>query len=177
MESVKDKIYNTFEVGAYISMAAAGVALVGSLALSGKKFDTIQSKAETVPEKDKKELVLKYDEKLLHNIDSLTNEGISTNLAIKKAHTITWEQASELMAENSDEWSGEDCVVCMENISQQDKSARIMQIGKTTHISYRENYPEELRQEIAKKQEELREYDVASNTQINNMTNTTQFTR
>lgn len=158
-DSEKETFADKFERFTFHSTCAAVLASMGIIASCGihsiVTMKKAQSKADTVPEKYKKEIVLKYDEKLLHNIDSLTNEGMSTAMAIERAHTITWEEAHAQMPNDIDEWSAEDCVEGFEKVQQEDNSQRVRMVGKVTHVSYREEYPDELREEIAQKKQEL----------------------
>lgn len=98
-----------------------GIALGLSLTACGPSQEEIKQMIDEVPLNKRHSLVLDYDTKLLHNIDSLVDAGKNMESAIKKGHDITWDQACENMPEKS-EWKGEEYIVRNEAEKQLEKS-------------------------------------------------------
>ena len=131
-----------------------GVAAMG-YALNQRGYISIpQDRIDDVPEKKAKEIRLSYDEKLKHNLDSLLDEGISTRDAIKDAHTITWEDAKKTMPNKCADYSGEDWVKLDEAQNQIEASRKVLS-GRATFVFYKEDYPENLENQIKEKRKEL----------------------
>ena len=89
----------------------AGTALF-AYSLNQRGYLTIpEDKVNSVPDGKAKEICLGYDEALLHNIDSLVNNGLSVKDAVKKGHTITWDEVSSHMPSDTKNYKDRKSVV------------------------------------------------------------------
>lgn len=148
----------------------------------------IEEKLDSVPDKKKKELVLAYDELLMHNLDSTLAVVPGRELAIEEAHVITWAQAVNAprqyidvgrlaLMDCGDDLSAEEAVTFREAQDQYMSSREKVgqhSIGKATIpvYSHRPLYPEELRAEIANKKKELQMANEQTSEQMVNLAQT-----
>ncbi|MBO4285691.1 MAG: hypothetical protein J5895_05640 [Alphaproteobacteria bacterium] len=153
-----------------------------------RESDKIDEKLDSVPDKKKKELVLAYDELLMHNLDSTLAVVPGRELAIEEAHMITWAQAVNgprqyiddgrlALMECVDDLSAEEAITFREAQEQYMSSREKMgqhSIGKATVdvYSHRPLYPEELRAEIANKKKELQMANEQTSEQMVNLAQT-----
>lgn len=145
-----------------MSRAGLGVAfLAGTVllaySLNQRGYLTIpEDEVNSVPERKAKEICLGYDEALLHNIDSLVNNGLSVKEAVKKGHTITWDEVSSHMPSDAKNYNPEDWVRLKEARDQLDASMKVVPLGRSIVPYYREDYPEKLAKQIMEKRKELK---------------------
>ena len=164
-----------------------GLCAMGAYFLSAPDRE-LKEKLDSVPDKKKKELVLAYDELLMHNLDSTLAVVPGRELAIEEAHMITWAQAvngPRQYIDNGmagvldcvDDLSAEEAITFREAQEQYMSSREKMgqhSIGKATVdvYSHRPLYPEELRAEIANKKKELQMANEQTSEQMVNLAQT-----